>query len=57
MRGFDHQTHKGGVIAKELGIKLGSKEFHALKNGDLVFGHAPAAGPGKGKGKVKGHSK
>ena len=53
-----YQTHKGkgwGVIAKELGIKPGSKEFHALKNGDLVFGDAPATGPGKGKG--KGHSK
>ena len=26
-----------GVIAKELGIKPGSREFHALKNGDLTF--------------------
>jgi hypothetical protein len=26
-----------GVIAKELGIKPGSPEFHALKRGDLVF--------------------
>ena len=53
-----YQTHKGkgwGVIAKELGIKPGSREFHALKTGDLVFGGAPANGPGKGKG--KGHSK
>jgi len=34
-----YQSHRGkgwGVIAKELGIKPGSKEFHALKNGDLV---------------------
>jgi len=34
-----YQSHQGkgwGVIAKELGIKPGSKEFHALKNGDLV---------------------
>lgn len=55
-----YHTHKGkgwGVIAKELGIKPGSKEFHALKNGDLVFGGAPADGPGKGKGKGKGHNK
>ncbi len=55
-----YRTHKGkgwGVIAKELGIKPGSKEFHALKSGDLVFsGHptergASAQGGGKGKGK------
>ena len=55
-----YQTHKGkgwGVIAKELGIKPGSREFHALKNGDLVFGDAPANGPGKGKGKGKGPKK
>jgi len=55
-----YQTHKGkgwGVIAKELGIKPGSREFHALKNGDLVFGETPTSGPGKGKGKGKGHNK
>jgi hypothetical protein len=55
-----YQTHKGkgwGVIAKELGIKPGSREFHALKNGDLTFGGTPGDGPGKGKGKGKGHKK
>jgi hypothetical protein len=55
-----YQAHKGrgwGVIAKELGIKPGSPEFHALKNGDLVFGEASANGPGKGKGKGKGRNK
>ena len=55
-----YQTHKGkgwGVIAKELGIKPGSKEFHALKNGDLVFDGGPSEGGGKGKGKGKGHNK
>lgn len=55
-----YQTHKGkgwGVIAKELGIKPGSREFHALKNGDLTFGGAPGEGPGKGKGKGKGPNK
>jgi hypothetical protein len=49
-----YTAHKGkgwGVIAKELGIKPGSKEFHALKNGDLVYGGAPGDEPGKGKGK------
>ena len=53
-----YQTHKGkgwGVIAKDLGIKPGSKEFHALKNGDLVFNGVPSEGGGKGKG--KGHNK
>jgi hypothetical protein len=52
-----YRTHKGkgwGVIAKQLGIKPGSKEFHALKNGNLVYGAAPADGPSKGKGKGKG---
>ena len=57
-----YQAHKGkgwGVIAKELGIKPGSKEFHALKSGDLVYGDTPAtsSGKGKGKGKGKGHDK
>ncbi len=52
-----YRTHRGkgwGVIAKQLGIKPGSKEFHALKNGDLVYGAAPADGASKGKGKGKG---
>lgn len=52
-----YRAHKGkgwGVIAKELGIKPGSREFHALKDGKLVFGEAPADGPGKGKDKGKG---
>ncbi|RPI08157.1 MAG: hypothetical protein EHM71_09050 [Zetaproteobacteria bacterium] len=55
-----YRTHKGkgwGVIAKELGIKPGSREFHALKNGDLTFGEPPGEGPGKGKGTGKGHKK
>ncbi len=55
-----YRTHKGkgwGVIAKELGIKPGSREFHALKNGDLVFGDSSAHDSAKGKGKGKGHKK
>jgi hypothetical protein len=56
------QTYSGnkskgwGVIAKELGIKPGSKEFHALKSGNLTFGeaHADAGGKSKEKGKGKG---
>ena len=53
-----YQAHQGkgwGVIAKELGIKPGSREFHALKNGDLVYGDAVTSSPGKGKGKGKEH--
>ena len=55
-----YQSHAGkgwGVIAKELGIKPGSAEFHALKRGDLHFGAPPAARgddePGHGHGKGK----
>lgn len=50
-----------GVIAKKLGIKPGSKEFHALKRGDDLgnqarrekgnsFHHGENKGKGKGKG-------
>jgi hypothetical protein len=51
-----------GAIAKELGIKPGSAEFHALKRGDLHFtgqpsGYDETPGKGKGKGKGKGHNK
>lgn len=60
---YSRSKGKGwGVIAKELGIKPGSAEFHALKRGDLHFTGTPAGGgdsPGKGKGKGrgKGHNK
>ncbi len=46
-----YKANKGkgwGVIAKQLGIKPGSKEFHALKNG--AFGELK-----KAKGKSKKH--
>jgi len=48
-----------GVIAKSLGIKPGSAEFHALKNGELTFTGNPeqVQGHGKGKGKGKEHNK
>jgi hypothetical protein len=44
-----------GVIAKSLGIKPGSPEFHALKRGDFALTGEPGGGPGKGKGKGKNH--
>jgi len=49
-----------GVIAKQLGIKPGSAEFHALKSGNLSFTGTPAGSgdsPGKDKGHGKGHGK
>ena len=49
----EYQAHKKqgwGVIAKNLGIKPGSKEFHALKEGN-VNGDNASTGKGKGKGK------
>lgn len=47
-----------GAIAKELGIKPGSSEFHALKRGDFKFTGTRGGsekGHGKGKGKGKKH--
>lgn len=51
-----------GVIAKSLGIKPGSSEFHALKRGDFALAGGPGKGPkgggkGKSQGKGKGHNK
>ncbi len=56
---YQRSRGKGwGELAKELGIKPGSPEFHALKRGDLSFtGQPGGAGHGKGKGKGKGHNK
>ena len=55
-----YQKNRGrgwGVIAKSLGIKPGSPEFHALKNGDFVFDGQPQATTGKGQGKGGGQGK
>lgn len=52
----EYKAHKGkgwGVIAKNLGIKPGSKEFHDLKKGDLGPGSGDSKVKGKGKGKDK----
>lgn len=46
-----YKTKKGqgwGALAKSLGIKPGSREFHALKRGDDLY-----ASKGKGKNKAK----
>jgi hypothetical protein len=53
MREYKAGKGKGwGVLAKSLGIKPGSKAFHALKSGQDLYD-----GPGKGKGKGKGKRK
>lgn len=50
-----------GVIAKRMGIKPGSAEFHALKSGNLTFSGHPVGEqgekPGTSKGRGKGHNK
>ena len=43
-----------GALAKELGIKPGSAEFHALKRGDFQLEGVSDDGPGKGKNRGKG---
>jgi len=53
----EYSANKGkgwGVIAKNLGIKPGSKEFHELKRG---FDSGESGKGGKGKGKGKGRNK
>jgi hypothetical protein len=58
-----YKANKGkgwGVIAQSLGIKPGSKEFHALKNGSDLYdgtGKGKGKGEGKGKGGEKGKGK
>lgn len=69
MRVYRANRNRGwGVMAKQLGIRPGSPEFHALKRGDLQFGpdgqayggrNSESAGPGNsgkhGRGHGKGH--
>jgi len=59
MRVYESGKERGwGALAKDLGIKPGSAEFHALKRGDLRFdgdrGSQSHSGKGKGKGRGKG---
>ncbi|TAL25248.1 MAG: hypothetical protein EPN94_05660 [Nitrospirae bacterium] len=69
----EYKANRGkgwGVIAHRLGIKPGSKEFHALKRGDIIIKGESGKVKGKGKdmdagkgmdivggGKGKGHKK
>lgn len=60
---YNYNKDKGwGAIAKELGIKPGSAEFHALKRGDFTLtgeqgGGCTGKNKSKSKGKGKGHKK
>lgn len=58
----EHRANRGrgwGVIAKRLGIKPGSKEFHELKKGELsLHDEAPhGKGPKHDKGGREGHGR
>jgi len=63
----EYRSNKGhgwGVLAKSLGIKPGSHEFHALKRGHDLYdnrgngrGKGKSKSPGKSKGEDKGKSK
>jgi len=63
---FNHNRNKGwGALAKELGIKPGSPEFHALKRGDFALTGRPHGNTAQDHGnsrqgysaKGKSHSK
>lgn len=50
-----YNRHRGqgwGVMAQEMGIKPGSREFHALKNGDFGY-NSPRANQSGGQSKGK----
>jgi len=60
----DNKDKGWGVLAKRLGIKPGSREFHALKGGHDLNGERrnsngswKTKGNGKGNGKSKGSNK
>jgi hypothetical protein len=58
LRTYESQRGKGwGAMAKSLGIKPGSAEFHALKQGNLTFSGKPYHDQGKNKGKNKNKDK
>lgn len=58
LQSYNSNQGKGwGVIARELGIKPGSDEFHALKRGDFIFDGKPAKHSEKKQGKQKGKDK
>ncbi|MGQ0828415.1 MAG: hypothetical protein ACT4ON_08470 [Bacteroidota bacterium] len=55
---FEANKHKGwGTIAKDLGIKPGSAEFHEMKKVMKSHGDSKGNGKGNGKGKEKDKKK
>ncbi len=58
---YNSEKDKGwGALAKSMGIKPGSAEFHALKNGEDLYGNTGSSkdkGKKKNKGKGKGKNK
>ena len=54
-RYHDNQGKGWGALAKRLGIKPGSQEFHALKRGHDLY--ADSSSTKKGKNKSKGNGK
>ncbi|MDH4163113.1 MAG: hypothetical protein OEW15_10545 [Nitrospirota bacterium] len=55
LRVYQQNRGKGwGAIAKAMGIKPGSPEFHALKSGNFELTGRPGGGAGQGQGKGKG---
>lgn len=58
VKSYEKNKSKGwGVIAKEMGIKPGSKEFHELKGNAKAKGHGKPDGKGNGGGNGKGNGK
>ncbi len=57
----EYRSNKGkgwGLLARSLGTKPGSREFHALKRGhDLYDGNGKDEGKGQSRGKGKGRGK
>jgi len=57
---YHKERHRGwGVLARSLGIKPGSRAFHALKAGSDLGGYDGGAGKGRahGRGRGQGHGK
>ena len=55
---YNSRKNKGwGALARQLGIKPGSREFHALKRGHDLNLDTSDSEDYKGKGKSKGNSK
>lgn len=55
---YQVNRHRGwGVLAKQLGIKPGSREFHALKAGHDLGMRDEDMGRGKGHGRGNGHGR